>query len=404
MRVPALRVLAAASLASVGLAVTMVPPALADGPGSGAPVVVAMGDSYISGEAGRWAGNTGTSYRNVDALGSTAYYDNPDHSAETIALCHRSSSDEAYLGSGIAGKVLACSGARTTTSAGSDPFKPGIDFYDDGKGHQGQALLLRQVAATSNVKLVVLSIGGNDFNFASIVQACVTDFLLSPSWWPNYCNDDASVRANFTAANVAAITTRIAEAIRNVRTAMSTAGYSDGAYTLLLQTYPSPIPAGAGFRYSQKGFTRQTTGGCGFWNSDADWANATALPTINGAVRNAVALVGAANVKLLDLTDAFNGRRLCESTVGSLEEAGLSTWRSAGAVDKTEWIDRIRTVSAIGTPYFIQESLHPNYWAQLATRSCVRQAYNGGAPKGGSCRIGGTGLTATGEPVMVLNP
>ena len=29
----------------------------------------------------------------------------------------------------------------------------------------------------------MLSIGGNDFNFADIVQACVVDFLTSPSWW-----------------------------------------------------------------------------------------------------------------------------------------------------------------------------------------------------------------------------
>lgn len=39
-------------------------------------------------------------------------------------------------------------------------------------------------------------------------------------------------------------------------------------------------------------------------------------------------------------------------------------------MDKTEWINQIRTVStAGGSPYYIQESLHPNYWAQLATRS-----------------------------------
>ena len=45
--------------------------ALADGPGAGAPTVVAVGDSAISGEAGRWAGNTNGSSSNVDALGPT---------------------------------------------------------------------------------------------------------------------------------------------------------------------------------------------------------------------------------------------------------------------------------------------------------------------------------------------
>ena len=51
-------------------------PAHADGPGVGAPWIVSVGDSAISGEAGRWAGNTNDSSNNVDALGSTAYYDN----------------------------------------------------------------------------------------------------------------------------------------------------------------------------------------------------------------------------------------------------------------------------------------------------------------------------------------
>ena len=46
--------------------------ALADGPGVGTPTVVTLGDSAISGEAGRWAGNTNGSPSTTDALGSTA--------------------------------------------------------------------------------------------------------------------------------------------------------------------------------------------------------------------------------------------------------------------------------------------------------------------------------------------
>jgi hypothetical protein len=54
-------------------------------------------------------------------------------------------------------------------------------------------------------------------------------------------------------------------------------------------------------------------------------------------------------------------------------------------------------------PYQVQESLHPNYWGQKALRSCVRQAYNGGAPRSGTCTIAGTGLNGLGEPNMALN-
>jgi len=183
---------------------------------------------------------------------------------------------------------------------------------------------------------------------------------------------------------------------------MSGAGYADSAYTILVQDYESPIPDGSGFRYVQSGYGRQNTGGCGFWNADANWANQTALPTINAAVRNAASQTGLANVKQLELATAFNGRRLCESSVGLLEERGLSSWTRPGAVDQTEWVNQIRTVSTVGSNYFIQESLHPNYWGQLALRSCLRQAWNGGAPRGGSCTRAGSGLTGLGEPVMAL--
>ena len=84
---------------------------------------------------------------------------------------------------------------------------------------------------------------------------------------------------------------------------------------------------------------------------------------------------------------------------------GARAWRPGsrpGAVDNSEWVEQIRTVSTVFGPYYVQESLHPNYWGQLALRNCVRQAYNGGAVQGGTCTRTGNGLTAAGEPVMGL--
>lgn len=388
--------LVAAMVAVLAGSVVTAAPAAADGPGVGTPWVVTLGDSYISGEAARWAGNTNTSSANVDALGSTAYWDTP--TGESTPGCHRApATNEA--GIGVArGRTFACSGARTTTTSGD---KPGLDFVVDAAGRKGQALQLQEFAAANNVRLVVVSIGGNDFGFADIVQRCVTNFLTSPSWWPNYCNDDSAVRAYFTASSVAAKTAAIRAALVNVQTAMARAGYSSAQWTLLVQTYPSPLPPASGLRYGQSGFTRQSTGGCGFWNADANWANTTALPTINGAVRNAAAGLGA-NVAVLELQRALDGRRLCENTVGLLEERGLASWRSAGASDRTEWVAQIRTVTAVFGPYEVQESFHPNYWGQLALRNCVRQAWNGGAPRGGTCTVSATGRNAYGEPNMAL--
>jgi hypothetical protein len=368
------------------------------------PTVVAVGDSAISGEAGRWAGNTNGDPSRTDALGPTAYYDNASNTAETIPGCHRSKSAEVLIGGGVTGVNLACSGARTYTHTGDDgAFKPGLDFYNSG-GQVGQALALQRYAAANPgaVKAVVVLIGSNNYGFATIVQDCVEDWLLSPSWWKDYCQDDSTEKAMFSAANIATVTAQVKQAYLNIHQAMANAGYADSSYTILAQTYWSPLPNGSGIRYPETGFTRQSTGGCGVWNKDADWANATVVNTFNSTIRNAVAQSGLTNVKVLDMQNALVGRRLCENTVGLLEEKGVASWRSAGAVDKSEWVEQIRTLTTILPPYQLQEDGHADYWGQLAMRNCLRQAYDGGAVRGGTCTRG-TGLDGQGEPNMALN-
>jgi hypothetical protein len=359
----------------------LAPVAHAEGPGSGTPTVVSLGDSFISGEAGRWAGNTDESSSKTDALGSTAYYDNSTDTAELIKGCHRSKSAEVYIGGGVNGENLACSGAKTTSFTTEGLFKPGIDFYNSG-GNEGQALMLQHFATSHNVKLVALSIGGNNFNFASIVTTCVEDFLESTIFDDFYCSKESSVTNNFTSSNVTKVKGEIETAIKNVATAMTNAGYSSSQYTILVQNYPSPIPNGSEFRYTQSGYSRQFTGGCGFWNADANYANATMLPTIDSTVFNAAAGVGLSNVKTMELSSAFNSHRLCDKGVGMLEEEGLANWKAAEAVNKSEWFNQIRTIETI---------------------NCLTQAYNAGTPKGGTCTISSTGLNSAGEPNMSLH-
>jgi hypothetical protein len=383
-------------------ALTIVSGAMAAAPAGAAPptgvpdAVVALGDSAISGEAGRWAGNTNSSPSRVDALGSSAYHDVAG--GEAIRGCHRSKAAEIHIG-GIESKNLACSGARTYTepySSGSN-FKPGIDFYDDGAGHIGQAKALEQYARTRRVRMVVVLVGANNFGFASVVQTCLTNWLTSPSWWKNYCHDDSSVRSMFTDAYIAEQRTRVQGAYANVKQAMANAGYAAGDYRLVAQTYSSPIPRGGGFRYPESGWTRQTIGGCGVWNRDADWANDTMVTTLNDRVIKPAAAANAIGV--LDARNALAGHRLCESTVGLLEERGVANWTVPGAADKTEWVSQIRTVTTLVPPYQLQEDLHPSYWGQLALRNCVRQAY--AQSRAGSCRSEG-GMDGT-EPNMALD-
>jgi hypothetical protein len=394
-----LAVVLAAAMLAYSLS-TLACVARAEGPGGGTPYTVSLGDSFISGEAGRWAGNTNESSSKIDALGSSAYDDNG--SSEAIEGCHRSKSAEVYIGGGVDGENLACSGAKTSSFTTEGLFKPGLDFYNAG-GHEGQALMLQHFAAAHNVKLVAISIGGNNFDFAGIVQTCIEDFLESSIFDDFYCSEESSVTNNFSASNVSKVKGEVEAAIENVATAMSNAGYTTSQYTILVQDYPSPIPNGSEFRYTQSGYSRQTTGGCGFWNKDANYANATMLPTIDSTVLGAAAATGLANVKTMELSSAFNSHRLCEKGVGLLEEEGLSNWKAAEAVNKSEWFNQVRTITAIFPPYEIQEDIHPNYWAQLGLRNCLTQAYNAGAPKGGTCTTSGAGLNSAGEPNMSLH-
>jgi hypothetical protein len=390
--------------AALLVAAVAAPAAVADGPGVGTPTVVTIGDSAISGEAGRWAGNTNGSSGNVDALGSTAYWDTP--TGESIPGCHRSQAAQAHIGGGVASANLACSGARTYTSgtASGEDFKPGVDFYSDASGRKGQALRLQEYAATHNVKAVVVMIGANNYGFADVVQRCVLNWLTSPSWWKNYCSDDSDMVSRFTPSAQTARTNEVRGALQNVATAMTNAGYSSSQYKILGQTYWSPLPRGPQIRYPESGWTRQSVGGCGTWNTDANWANDTVVVALGNTMKNAVATSGLTNTAVIDMATALNGRRLCENTVGLLEEEGIANWTSAGAVDNTEWVAQIRTTSTIFGPYELQESLHASYWGQKAMRNCLRLAYNGGTPIGGRCVRASNGLNAQGEPNMALVP
>jgi Bacterial Ig-like domain (group 3) len=458
--------------------------------------VVSLGDSFISGEGGRWAGNTATTgeHRFIDALGPDAYFGYPNNlngdeaGAEEIPLCHRSKSAEIFIGGGIRSKNYACSGGETLSASEqiketnrgviiSGVFKPGLDFVrvrrgqaiKEGRGPNrgrcplnecvGQAKKLEEFASQrkanrEGISMVALSIGGNDFQFGPIIRACVAAYLNPLG---RACS--TSQARNFERVPVEEKEKAIEEAINRVGQAMENARFARNEYTIVVQDYPSPIPANATeFRYRENELTllagpfgrlrpgrglglvarRIVPGACPFRNGDAEWANATALKKINETVKKAFERVRAARryqVAFLELEGAFSpsateaqGRRLCERglrLIGgeAFRRGAPETWLAPGrglptTVNETEWINslRFRTWNVLGfqgTPFLLQEDIHPNFWGQLALRSCLRREYNGGVPKEeGRCVIERQGLTANGggplpaavgEPPVVRN-
>jgi len=389
-------VLLATTLATTGTSRAQTPPS------AEAPWIISLGDSFISGEGGRWAGNTDDAEWRNDALGPTAYFDNPTNTAELIPYCHRSASAEIHIGGDVNSLNLACSGAETSTywtGTFDGDFKPGIDFYSDSSGNQGQALMLQEAATGKDVQMVVLSIGGNDFDVSGALETCAEDYLESFPGDDTYCHQDQSVLDQFSASAADTVRDAIVEAIGRIRTAMAAAGHPEGTYTLVVQDYPLPIPGGAGFRYPEEGLERIGTGGCGLWNTDADLFEQTILPVVSSTVRAAAAQAGGA-ITMLELGALLDQRQLCETGVGLLEEEGLADWASPGASDLTEWVNQI-FIDTVESEHFQQESAHPNYWAQLALRNCLRQVWNDGSPIGGTC-YHTSGLNLAGEPNVVL--
>ena len=190
----------------------------------------ALGDSYISGEAGRWEGNSNTQFASRD--GTDRAYTGGCCSYDTSRVylggsddngCHRSDLAEILSNAiSVAEKVnLACSGATTANV---------IRASQGGQSHDGEAPQADQLVAVAQrdaVKLVVLSIGGNDLGFADIIQACATDWTTSSADDPEYCYDDQQPQV---AARMPGAMAAVGRAVDEVRAVMADAGYAQSDY------------------------------------------------------------------------------------------------------------------------------------------------------------------------------
>ncbi|MEU9103417.1 GDSL-type esterase/lipase family protein [Streptomyces xanthophaeus] len=362
-------------LTAVGLALPLAITALltagagtaAAGPGTGPSAVVSLGDSYISGEAGRWKGNsltnTGNRLGTDRAWVSGSTYDPAKVYGATAGGCHRSDSAEVLSAGPIADVAvnLACSGATAENVFRAS--NGGVAY----KGEAPQADQLAAVAASHDVKLIALSVGGNDLGFADIIKDCAYDFII----WNSYCHDDQQYNVD---QKIDGVMAKVGKSVDEIRAVMRGAGYADSSYRIVLQSYPSPIPRGAENRYTQSDWSRLNTGGCPFWNRDSDWARDSLVPQLANRLKGVAAAKG---VQFLDLRDMMQGREVCakaSSLVSSTKPASAKTSEWARWIDSSE------------TQGLIQESMHPNHFGQLAAGRCLALAAAQPATSGFSCK------------------
>ncbi|GAA4992212.1 GDSL-type esterase/lipase family protein [Kitasatospora paranensis] len=344
--------------AALFTAATLALPLLLSVPGpaaaaTGPTAVVAMGDSYISGEAGRWQGNSDTASGSRDgtdrAWTGSGYDPARVYGATYASGCDRSDVSEVRSAPTVAQTQvnLACSGATTANvfraANGGQSFK----------GEAPQADQLAAVAASNTVKLITMSVGGNDLGFADVISTCVQDYEI----WYSYCNDDQQAAVD---AKMATAMAGVGKSIDEVRAVMSAAGYTSGSYRIVLQSYPSPIPRAAENRYPESGWSRTSTGGCPFWDGDATWARDTLVPEISDHL---AAVAAAKGVQFLDLRDLLQGREVCSTATR------LATPTTAPSATTSEWARFLDMGTT--TQGALQESFHPNAYAELALGRCL---------------------------------
>jgi hypothetical protein len=165
--------------------------------GSGPTAIVALGDSFISGEGGRWLGNgsepfgtrsgTDRGAFDCDGWGHCDYDPARVYGSSEANDCHRS--DVAPIRSApvaVAEKVnLACSGARLANVL---PAALG------GQGHFGEPPQVDQLAAVAghdDVRMIVLTAGANDVGFGELVAGCALDWARSSDEDPVLCREGA---------------------------------------------------------------------------------------------------------------------------------------------------------------------------------------------------------------------
>jgi hypothetical protein len=370
---------------AVALSVGAAAPAARAQSHSGPTAVVSMGDSYISGEAGRWAGNSidatpgndGTDRACVPAGPacqvdkSRVYVDGTDADG-----CHRSDVAEVLNADlPVAQRLnIACSGAVTGNLLTAQQGGTGQN------GEQPQGDLLAAVARTHDIRAIVVSIGGNDLGFAGIISRCLTAYVSKTG--PCKPTEQPKLQAALPAA-----TTKIEGVIDSIRGVMHGAGYADGDYRLIMQTYPSVAPPAARNRFAEAD-PRRVSEGCANYDEDLDWAHDQASAEIDGAVATAASARGA---ELMDLHDLFNGHEVCATTAA--EATALSRPSAAGS----EW-GRYVSGSTVQQGD-LQEAFHPNAFGQRAFGTCLTAVYKDARPGRFAC-AGAAGEVPTGVQLL----
>lgn len=288
-------------------------------------------------------------------------------------FCHRSSA--AAIGHTVLPGVrnltrvnLSCAGATT-----ANVRLGGVSRNSEAP----QAEQLRAVARRYDVRAVVLTVGVNDIGYANLVYDCIRAYLriaerCATVWTPR-------IQSRLTAT-----IPRIIQDIADIRQVLRDAGYREGDYTFVLQSYPSPTTGDLRYRAAIRGLL-----GCPVRADDGNWAKNWVAPEFTAAFARVAASTG---VRLLDLAPALRGREACASGLTRAQE-----WSNGVTVN----LAALR--HGLG-PNLIQESAHPNALGQAQFARCL-SAFLATSRRAAKCARQPDGnLTAVPTTLSALSP
>ncbi|MEU5846966.1 GDSL-type esterase/lipase family protein [Saccharopolyspora shandongensis] len=282
--------------------------------------VVTLGDSTLSGEGGgRYEAGT---------------------NGERDNWCHRSAAapiNQLRLPPEVTRINLACSGARTDL-IGSNP--------EPGHAEGSQSRRLAELAQQYRITDVVVQIGANDDpGFTDVVNQCVEAWVRQT---PEGCA--ASLRTAWP-QRVERMKPKVLGALNDIRAAMDSAGYTPSSYSLIMQSYASPV--GPGVKPEL-----QDLSGCPFLTGDLEWIRGTGVPQLSAGLQD---VARQANARFLDLSRAGIGHEACTGNPRTAD----GEWFTRLTVDWASLQDEQRAAHAM------QESFHANAAGHAQLGRCL---------------------------------
>ncbi|GAA2359479.1 GDSL-type esterase/lipase family protein [Saccharopolyspora halophila] len=239
---------------------------------------------------------------------------------------------------------LACSGAKTT------------DLRVDPGPERSQAERLRELTERYRITDVVVAVGANDEpDFIDTVNQCVEA-------WMRRAEQGCSAKLRHSwPQRVEQMRPKVEAALDDIRTVLDEAGYSEESYSLILQSYASPVAPGIPPEL-------QGLSGCPFQTRDMAWIRDTGVPQLSAGLREAARESGA---RFLDLSRAGHGHEACTGDPKTAE----GEWFTRLTVDWESLQDDRRA------PHAMQESYHPNAAGQAQIAGCLGQFMATEAPR-----------------------